>query len=114
VNNWDGTECIHYCKPVFISRILGQYLNNKGKLIYCGKNISGFDVQFLKKYHTVWGHRHLDIGSVFWKPGDTHIKSLQELCELYNITYEQHTALGDCLAMRTLLERKTNESASIG
>lgn len=65
----------------------------------CGKNVAGFDWQFLKRYSFKAAHRMLDVGSLYWDGGE--IKSLSEL-----VGYQvPHTAMGDCHAVFELLER---------
>ena len=67
-----------------------------------GKNFGAFDYQFLKK-HGVWPHRHLDLGSLFFKiDGDKiRIPGLKEISGFE----APHDAIGDCKLCCELFSR---------
>lgn len=73
------------------------------KWVLAGKNIGGFDSQFLSK-EPLWAslfkrycsYRYLDIGSLFADHTATDLPNMKKCCEIAGVSYEErHEALYD-------------------
>lgn len=92
----------HFARWISDNTYLGD------KLVLCGKNVMGFDFQFLRaagfvcaleKYNRRVGHRAWDIGNLFARPDDDVIPDLRECCERAGLsdTTVKHEALADAI-----------------
>lgn len=74
------------------------------KRTFIGKNVNGFDYQFLKRldrFNEVVrpNYRFLDIGSMFFGQHSSSVPSLKDCAAFANYTYREHDALEDCRAV---------------
>lgn len=89
---------------------------SKTTLNLCGKNVAGFDYQFLR-IAGIWNnlrrngyhvrHRMLDIGSMYGKSTDDCLPDLSECCKRagFSDTNVQHNAIDDCMMTVKLLRK---------
>lgn len=95
-----------YNKDILLMSFNGFLRTHFGrdKILVAGKNTGSFDIPFIEKeFERVgrkkeinFGHRVLDIGTLFYKHGDSHIPNLKECLERAGINKEvSHNALED-------------------
>lgn len=118
MDNFRATGRKSVDKLIHIEFLRGQFVSwlkefelDISSITVLGKNFGAFDYQFLKK-HGVWPHRHLELGSLFFKiEGDKiRVPGLKEISG----AEAPHTAIGDCklcceLFSRVLQERTFTE-----
>lgn len=84
------------------------------RITVCGKNVSGFDIPFIKS-EKLWNtssrfkfnYRTLDPGSMFVTEDSTNIPSTEECLEMAGLkTSSKHRALGDCYICAALVRFK--------
>lgn len=97
--------------PSQLSSIFGTWLLNHGlggPIQVAGKNFAGFDRPFLAKHlnvETMFSHRVLDLGSLFWVPGEK-VPSSDECRKRAGLEGEtKHTALDDALDVVRMIRR---------
>ena len=76
---------------------LNIHFDNK-KINVAGKNVAGFDVQFLPKEITAkFSHKYIDPGSVYIDWNDKDIKSSNKIAEMLGFDNVSHDAYDDAI-----------------
>ena len=126
LNRWesimkDGLDCSSvasamwkWLQTLHIPQEKGRDGTWKTYLTLCGKNVAGFDYQFLRvagiinqlrQQDYVIRHRMLDIGSLYSKSEDEFIPDLSECCKRAGFvdTEVKHNSIDDCMMTVKLL-----------